>query len=95
MAAKMERGKQLAAGDQLPCCLWSGLLRQAGLGLPESRNSLMCPSLHGFLGVRPCCVPSWHLLEGTGQAWLLDQTGWGEGWPGSPKTRILRPHGHV
>lgn len=48
VAAKMEWGKELAASDQLPYCLWSGLLRQAGLELPESRKSPMCPKPSWF-----------------------------------------------
>lgn len=48
VAAKMEWGKELAARDQLPCGLWSSLLRQAGLGLPEFRSCPMHPEPSWF-----------------------------------------------
>lgn len=51
----------------------------------------MCPKFHGFLRGRPCCILGWLLLEVTGQACLLDQTGCQEGWPGSPRPGSLDP----
>ena len=45
---RVESGKEQAARDQPPCSLWSGLLGQAGLELPGSRNSPVCPKPSWF-----------------------------------------------
>lgn len=65
VATKMEGGTESGAGTSPPAVCGEAF---------SGRRGRSCPGLRGLPTVRPCCVLSWWPLEGTGQAWLPDQT---------------------